>query len=65
LPDNNIKTGVRRDRVPHHFAGAPAYSGDGKRSAIRWDEFQLAFYKGLFIAVYVAEFASLHTSAIR
>jgi hypothetical protein len=51
--------------VPHHFAGAPAYSGDGKRSAIRWDEFQLAFYKGLFIAVYVAEFASLHTSAIR
>lgn len=63
LPDDNIKTGVQRDRVSYHFGAAQAFCGDCKHPAIRWDEFQFPLYERLFVAIYAAGFAYLHTSA--
>jgi hypothetical protein len=63
LPDDKIKTGVQRDRVSYHFGAAQAFSGDCKHPAIRWDEFQFLLYESLFVAIYAAGFACLHTSA--
>lgn len=58
-----MKTGVQRDRVSYHFGAAQAFSGDCKHPAIHRDEFQFPLYESLFVAIYAAGFAYLHTSA--